>query len=231
MIRLESLVKTYTMDEINVQALKGVSFHIAKGEMVAIMGPSGCGKSTLMNVLGCLDTPTSGAYWLDGADVGKLSDSELADVRNKKIGFVFQKFNLLPRSSAVENVQLPLLYGDGGKGIRKRALESLEKVGLGARSGHRPNQLSGGEQQRVAIARALVNGPAIILADEPTGNLDSRTAGEIIGLLRQLNQADGMTIVLVTHDPEVAASTRRIISLRDGLVVNDRPAGDEKGQQ
>lgn len=225
MIQVESLVKTYQMDEIQVHALSGVSFHIESGEMVAIMGPSGCGKSTLMSILGCLDTPTSGRYTLDGVEVARLSDSELADVRNRKIGFVFQKFNLLPRTSALHNVELPLLYG--GKGIgngkkgRQRALEALERVGLGPRAEHKPNQLSGGEQQRVAIARALINNPSIILADEPTGNLDSRSSHEIMELMRQLNREDGITLVMVTHEMDIAAFTQRVITLRDGQIIND----------
>lgn len=227
MIRIESMVKTYQMGQIQVQALLGVSCHVQRGEMVAIMGPSGCGKSTLMNILGCLDSPTSGTYMLDGAEVGKLSDSELAEVRNKKIGFVFQKFNLLPRTSALDNVELPLLYGRGdGRNGRMRALEALERVGLSQRAGHKPNQLSGGEQQRVAIARALINRPSIILADEPTGNLDSRSSRDIIALLRQLNRDDRMTVVLVTHDAEVGTQAQRIIRLRDGRIV-----GEEAPQQ
>ena len=221
MIQLDSVVKTYQMGEVEVHALAGVSCRIEGGEMVAIMGPSGCGKSTLMNIVGCLDTPTSGGYTLDGVEVARLSDSELAELRNKKIGFVFQKFNLLPRTSAADNVELPLLYGNGQNG-RKRALEALEKVGMVPRANHKPNQLSGGEHQRVAIARALVNNPSIILADEPTGNLDSRSSKDIIGLLCRLNKDEGITVVLVTHDAELASYTKRIISLKDGLIVGDR---------
>ncbi|MBI2854223.1 MAG: ABC transporter ATP-binding protein [Chloroflexi bacterium] len=228
MIQLHGIVKTYQMDQIQVQALRNISCHIEKGEMVAIMGPSGCGKSTLMNILGCLDTPTSGHYSLDGVEVAMLSDSQLAEVRNKKIGFVFQKFNLLPRTSAVDNVRLPLLYGSDGNNGRKRALEALERVGLGQRAGHKPNQLSGGEQQRVAIARALVNNPSIILADEPTGNLDSRSSRDIMGLLSQLNRDDRITIVLVTHDAEVGSQAQRIISLRDGQIIGDSPVQNRK---
>ena len=221
MIELENIVKTYQMGQVEVQALRGLSCSIERGEMVAIMGPSGSGKSTLMNIMGCLDTPTSGSYLLDGAEVGKLSDSQLAEVRNKKMGFVFQTFNLLPRTSALGNVELPLLYGNGSN-RRKRALEALERVGLTERAQHRPSELSGGEQQRVAIARALVNNPAIILADEPTGNLDSRSSQEIIAILEGLNRQDGITVVLVTHEPEVVAHTRRIISLRDGQIVDEQ---------
>lgn len=222
MITLDTVVKTYHMGEAAVQALRGVSCHVEKGEMVAIIGPSGCGKSTLMHIMGCLDTPTSGRYFLEGDEVSKLSDLQLAELRNKKIGFVFQSFNLLPRTSASANVELPLLYGNSNNG-RKRALEALEKVGLGHRASHMPNQLSGGEQQRVAIARALVNKPTIILADEPSGNLDSKSSNEIISILEKLNREDGITIVLVTHEAEVAARAKRIISMRDGLIVDDKP--------
>jgi len=221
MIDLDSVDKTYQMGEVVVQALRGVSCHIEKGEMVAIMGPSGCGKSTLMHIIGCLDVPTSGKYFLDGDEVSKLSDSQLARVRNKKIGFVFQIFNLIPRISALANVELPLLYGNVSNG-GQRAREALERVGMGQRATHMPNQLSGGEQQRVAIARALVNNPAIILADEPTGNLDSRSSLEIIAILERLNQEDGITIVVVTHEAEIAARAKRIILLRDGQIINDR---------
>ena len=221
MIDLDSVDKTYQMGEVVVQALRGVSCHIEKGEMVAIMGPSGCGKSTLMHIIGCLDVPTSGKYFLDGDEVSKLSDSQLARVRNKKIGFVFQIFNLIPRISALANVELPLLYGNVSNG-GQRAREALERVGMGQRATHMPNQLSGGEQQRVAIARALVNNPAIILADEPTGNLDSRSSLEIIAILERLNQEDGITIVVVTHEAEIARRAKRIILLRDGQIINDR---------
>ncbi len=221
MIELKSIVKTYQMGQIEVQALRGVSCRIEKGEMVAIMGPSGCGKSTLMNVMGCLDVPTSGSYLLDGAEVSQLSDSQLAEVRNKKIGFVFQSFNLLRRTSALENVELPLLYGSRGDS-RKLALEALERVGIGRRATHKSNEMSGGEQQRVAIARALVNDPSIILADEPTGNLDSKSSHEIMAILEELNRRDGITIVLVTHDREIAAHTQRIIFLRDGQIIDEQ---------
>jgi len=221
MIEITDIFKTYRMGEIEVKALRGLSCRIEKGDMVAIMGPSGSGKSTLMNIIGCLDTPTSGNYALDGAEVGQLSDSQLAEVRNKKIGFVFQTFNLIPRTTALVNVELPLLYGNGSD-RRKRALESLERVGLTERAQHKPSELSGGEQQRVAIARALVNNPAIILADEPTGNLDTQASQEIMDILEGLNRDDGITVVLVTHEPEVSVRTRRTITLRDGQIVDDK---------
>jgi len=219
MIETRDIFKTYQMGEVKVQALRGVSCRIAEGEMVAIMGPSGSGKSTLMNILGCLDNPTSGIYLLDGAEVSQMSDSQLAEVRNKKIGFVFQTFNLLPRTSALVNVELPLLYGNGSNS-RSRALEALGRVGLAERAQHKPSELSGGEQQRVAIARALINNPAIILADEPTGNLDSNASQEIMAILNSLNQKDGITIILVTHEQEIAARTRRNVLLRDGQIVD-----------
>jgi putative ABC transport system ATP-binding protein len=221
MIELENIVKTYHMGQVEVQALDDLSFSIGKGEMVAIMGPSGSGKSTVMNIMGCLDNPTKGKYVLDGVEVSGLSDSELAEVRNRKIGFVFQQFNLLPRTSALDNVELPLVYGNVSNGSQ-RAMEALTKVGMGHRTHHSPSQMSGGEQQRVAIARALVNQPAIILADEPTGNLDSRTSTEIMNLLLSLNHDDGITIILVTHDLDVGALTRRIITLRDGRLNDDK---------
>jgi len=221
MIELNNIVKTYQMGKVEVQALRGLSCRIEKGQMVAIMGPSGCGKSTLLNVIGCLDVPTSGSYLLEGAEVSTLSDSQLAEIRNKKVGFVFQSFNLLRRTSALANVELPLLYGNGGNS-RKRALEALERVGMGPRAAHKPTELSGGEQQRVAIARALVNEPAIILADEPTGNLDSQSSHEIIAILEELNRQDGITVVLVTHDREIASHTQRIISLKDGRIVDEQ---------
>jgi len=224
MIQLDDIIRTYNMGEVKVNVLRGLSFHVAQGEMVAIMGPSGCGKSTLMNILGCLDTPTSGSYRLEGTEVSKLNDSQLAMVRNRKIGFVFQSYNLLARTPALVNVELPLLYGNGGN-RQKRAMEALQRVGLAQRARHRPNQLSGGEQQRVAIARALVNNPALILADEPTGNLDSQASQEIIGILEQLNRQDGITVVLVTHEREIAVHAQRIVWMRDGQVVREERSG------
>lgn len=224
MIELNNIVKTYHMGQIEIQALRGVSCRIGKGEMVAIMGPSGCGKSTLMNIMGCLDVPTSGSYSLDSVEVSRLSDSQLADVRNRKIGFVFQNFNLLPRTSALDNVELPMLYGNKSNS-RKLAQEALERVGMSHRAAHKPTELSGGEQQRVAIARALGNNPAIILADEPTGNLDSRSSLDIIAILEELNRQDGITVVVVTHEQEIAAHTQRIIFLRDGQIVDGQLAG------
>jgi putative ABC transport system ATP-binding protein len=220
MITFENIVKTYHMWETTVQSLRGVSCHVDTGEMVAIIGPSGCGKSTMMHIMGCLDAPTSGKYFLDGAEVSKLSDSQLAEVRNKKIGFIFQSFNLLARTSAVANVELPLIYGNSNN-RRKKALDALERVGLAKRAFHMPNQLSGGEQQRVAIARALVNKPPIILADEPTGNLDSKSSNEIMLILEKLNKEDGITIVMVTHEAEIAQRANRTIALRDGQIVSD----------
>ncbi len=220
MIELESVTKLYRMGSVEVVALKGVSLSIAEGEMVAIMGPSGSGKSTLMNIVGCLDVPTSGRYFLEGEDVGRLGDDRLAEVRNRKIGFVFQTYNLLPRITALANVELPLLYG-AGRDRRRRSLAALERVGLGRRAGHRPTELSGGEQQRVGIARALVKNPSILLADEPTGNLDSRSSEEIVAILQGLNRDEGITVIVVTHEHDIAAHTRRIVSMRDGVVVSD----------
>lgn len=217
-IQIENVTKTYQMGETEVRALRGVSLEIQRGEMVAIVGPSGSGKSTLMNIIGCLDQPTSGIYRLDGVDVHKLDDDALAEIRNQKIGFVFQSFNLLPRTTALDQVELPMVYA-GRPDRRKRALEALTQVGLGDRTHHRPNELSGGQQQRVAIARSLVNEPAIILADEPTGNLDSTSGEEIINIFKTLNRDKGMTIILVTHDPDVAAQARRTIRVKDGMIA------------
>jgi putative ABC transport system ATP-binding protein len=224
-IALRDVTKTYVLGDISVHALRGVSFTIAPGEYVAIMGPSGSGKSTLMNTIGCLDRPTGGSYALDGVDIGTLADNDLAAIRLKKLGFVFQGFNLLARTSAVKNVALPLFYA--GASLRARnaaAIERLREVGLGDRLAHKPSELSGGQQQRVAIARALVNDPAVILADEPTGNLDSQTSAEIMALFAHLN-ADGRTIIMVTHDEDVAAHAKRIIRVRDGVIVADGRTG------
>jgi putative ABC transport system ATP-binding protein len=214
----EDLVKTYHMGEVDVCALCGVSLTIQRGEVVGIMGPSGSGKSTLMNILGCLDLPTSGEYTLDGEKVSLLKDDQLADIRNRKVGFVFQSFNLLSRTTALGNVELPLRYAGVTTDRRDRARQALESVGLADRMLHRPTELSGGQQQRVAIARALVNNPAIVMADEPTGNLDSKVGKEIIGLLLDLNAKQGTTLIIITHDPTIAAQTHRVIHLRDGLV-------------
>ncbi|MCB9080741.1 MAG: ABC transporter ATP-binding protein [Lewinellaceae bacterium] len=223
MIAIHDLRKTYIMGLNEVKALQSVTMNIAKNEYVALMGPSGSGKSTLMNLLGCLDTPTSGEYFLNGTNVGTMEDRELAEVRNKEIGFVFQTFNLLPRLSALENVALPLVYAGFSRTKRtERAEEMLMAVGLGDRMDHKPNELSGGQRQRVAVARALVNNPSIILADEPTGNLDSKTSYEIMELFEQIHQA-GNTIILVTHEPDIAAHAHRIIRMRDGLIESDLP--------
>ncbi len=221
-IEAEGITKVYRMGDIEVHALRGVDVRIARGEIVSIMGPSGSGKTTLMNILGCLDRPTSGSYCLDGSQVAELGDDQLAEIRNKKVGFVFQSFNLLGRQTALTNVELPMRYAGVANGRRKRALEALEAVGLGDRVKHRPNELSGGQQQRVAIARALVNNPAMIMADEPTGNLDSTSGVEIVQILLDLNKEIGTTLIFVTHDPEIASHTKRVISLLDGLITEDR---------
>ncbi len=219
MIQLEHIAKIYRMGKIEVPALRGIDLTIKQGDMVAIIGASGSGKSTLMNIIGFLDKPTAGKYMLEGADVSQLNDNKLAELRNKKIGFVFQTFNLLPRASALSNVELPLIYSGGGQ-RHKRSMEALERVGLGARANHKPTELSGGEQQRVAIARALVNKPSLILADEPTGNLDSSATTEITRIFSQLHQ-EGITVILVTHEMDVARQTQRIIRLLDGRIISD----------
>jgi putative ABC transport system ATP-binding protein len=231
LIETHDLWKTYVMGSEEIHALRGVSIQIDRGEYVAIMGPSGSGKSTLMNLIGCLDTPTKGSYLLNGKQVSQMNDDELARIRNEEIGFVFQTFNLLPRATALHNVELPLIYGGVASGDRqKRALEALEKVELTDRKLHRPNELSGGQRQRVAIARALVNNPSIVLADEPTGNLDSKTGDEIMSLFGRLH-ASGNTIVLVTHEPDIAANARRSIHIRDGNVEKDVKTGSKKLQE
>ena len=228
LIQIEHLAKVYQLGEVEVHALRGVSLHIARGEFVAIMGASGSGKSTFMNILGCLDKPTKGTYILEGIDVGKLTRDELAAIRNKKIGFVFQGFNLLSRTSALENVELPMFYSTVSNKLRKsKAIEALDKVGLGDRIYHYPNQLSGGQQQRVAIARSLVNDPSIILADEPTGNLDSRTSVEVMGIFQELN-SHGITIILVTHEPDIAQFAKRHVVFRDGKIRADKINGNPK---
>mgnify|MGYP001027419909 CR=1 FL=1 len=227
-IKTENLKKIYQMGEIEVPALNGVSLMIDQGEFVAIMGPSGSGKSTLMNILGCLDSPSAGQYQLDGQDVSKLDRAQLANIRNKKLGFIFQSYNLLPRMSALENVFLPMMYSKSAEGnqekMKEKAEEMLKVVGLGDRINHQPKELSGGQQQRVAIARALINDPVLILADEPTGNLDSKSAEEIMEILHELHQS-GRTIVMVTHEHEIAEQTQRIIAIRDGLVEADNKNG------
>jgi putative ABC transport system ATP-binding protein len=220
-IETHNIRKVYKMGEVEVEALGGVSFQIKRGEVIAIMGPSGSGKSTLMNTLGCLDRPTSGEYMLDGEAVASLNDDQLASIRNRKVGFVFQSFNLLSRQTAITNVELPLRYSGNQESRRERAIEALKAVGLGDRMTHRPYELSGGQQQRVAIARAIVNNPAIIMADEPTGNLDSKVGKEIMSLLLNLNQESGTTLIIVTHDPTIAEQTQRVIRLRDGLLDGD----------
>ena len=223
LIRLNNITKTYHLGEVSVPVLKGISLSINRGELVALMGASGSGKSTLMNILGCLDRPTDGEYWLDAEEVSRLSTDQRARVRNKKIGFVFQSFNLLPRTSAVEQVMMPLSYtaeGISDRDARHRAEELLRRVGLGDRMHHEPSQLSGGQQQRVAIARALVNQPPLLFADEPTGNLDSRTSEEVLTMFHELNEKLGITVIIVTHEPDVARHVRRTIRIRDGLLDN-----------
>src|SRR5918992_3006550 len=230
-ISVRDLVKTYTVGEVQVHALRGVTLDIESGEFIAATGPSGSGKSTLMHILGCLDHPTSGEYFLDGRDVAKLSRNELAEVRNHKIGFVFQGFNLLARTSALDNVELPLLYTDKALKASERharALAALKSVGLSERAHHHPNQLSGGQQQRVAIARALINQPSLILADEPTGNLDSRTSVEVMGIFQRLNAEQGITVLLITHEADIAQYADRVIVFKDGKIKSDYPVQDKR---
>ncbi len=226
-IEFQEVTKVYHMGQVEVNALQGVSFQIKEGELVAIVGPSGSGKSSVMNILGCLDHPSSGTYTLDGQKVGDLNDNQLAEIRRGRVGFVFQTFNLLGRMSALENVTLPLIYSRGAN-RRARALEALDRVGLSQRANHKPTELSGGEQQRVAIARALINNPSLILADEPTGNLDSKVGSEIMTLSHELNKEQGITVILVTRDTEVSGQARRIITMRDGLIVGDEAKDQDK---
>jgi len=226
-VLIEDVTKVYRMGDIVVHALRGVSLNVQAGEMLAIMGPSGSGKSTMMNILGALDVPTSGKYMLDGQNVAAMNQDALSEIRNHKIGFVFQNFNLLPRTSALDNVELPLIYS-GATNNRQRCIAALEMVGLGDRLHHRPNELSGGQQQRVAIARALVNQPSVILADEPTGNLDSRAGEEVMHIFQELNEKQGITIMFVTHEPDIAEHTRRIVSLQDGRIASDTPVLNPK---
>jgi putative ABC transport system ATP-binding protein len=227
-IRIEDLTRVYQMGEVEVRALDGISLSIAPGEFVAVMGPSGSGKSTFMNIVGCLDRPTAGRYFLDGVDVSELGRDQRAEIRNGKIGFVFQSFNLLSRTSALENVELPLIYssnGHSGKDRMKMARQCLETVGLAGREDHVPSQLSGGQQQRVAIARALINEPKLMLADEPTGNLDTKSSDEVMAVFQKLNEA-GKTVVLITHEPDIARYAKRVVVFRDGKLVEDRPVTD-----
>jgi putative ABC transport system ATP-binding protein len=233
-IAVRSLVKTYTVGEVEVKALRGVNLEVRPGEFLAVTGPSGSGKSTFMHIIGCLDRPTSGQYLLDGQDVSQMSKDALAAVRNKKIGFVFQGFNLLSRTSALDNVELPLLYGGGGMKMaerHRRAMEVLSAVGLGNRADHHPNQLSGGQQQRVAIARALINNPSILLADEPTGNLDTKTSIEVMGIFQRLNQERAITVVLITHEMDIAEYGTRMVTFRDGQVVADKAIARRRNAQ
>jgi putative ABC transport system ATP-binding protein len=230
-IKIDNVTKVYKMGEVEVHALRGVSLEVQEGEWISIMGPSGSGKSTLMNVIGCLDQPTAGTYHLDGIDVSELDDDQLAEIRNGKIGFVFQTFNLLSRTPALRNVELPLLYGGGQGDRRERAMAALEAVGLADRANHNPNELSGGEQQRVAIARALVTNPSIILADEPTGNLDSKVGAEIVDIFKRLSEKQAITMIFVTHDRDVAVHTQRILHLHDGRIAHNEVLGQVSRSQ